>query len=116
VTTTTELVTKTACYQLVYDNGEPVDTGDGTPCYSTEEEAAEQAARFRVDGFGTPTPKQLPAPCVSISCSECGYVIDEDDAQTYHFWPDEVEDALKAWEWTVNGDRKLCPECAKGAN
>jgi hypothetical protein len=103
--------TETACYQLVYSNGEPVDTGDCIPHFLTLEEAVESAARYKVDRLGTPKPEQLSVPCVDISCSDCGYVLDEDDAMNYHFQPDEIEDSLQAWEWKVDGDKHLCPEC-----
>lgn len=101
------------CYQLIYENGEPVDTGDGIPCFPTLERATEDAPRFTVDPLGTPKPKQLAVLCVVISCSECDYILDEDDA-LYHFLPDEVDAALRDWEWKVAGDKRLCPECAGG--
>lgn len=112
MTTTTETVLETACFQLVYDNGEPVDTGDTIPHFTTLEEANEAAPCYKVGSLGIPKPRQLAVPCIYISCSVCGYVLDEDDAMTYHVLPDEIEDTLKCWEWKVVGDKRLCPECA----
>jgi hypothetical protein len=108
-----DILPEPPCFQLVYTNGEPVDTGDSIPHYLTAEKAAEAADRFHLAPLGTPRPEQLTAPCVSVSCTGCGYVLDEDDAMIHHFLPGEVEAALKDWEWKVDGERRLCPKCVK---
>lgn len=111
------------CFELVYSNGEPVDTGDCIPHFPDHASAAQAAPGYRVTGDvpspingETPIPQQLPVGCVVISCDGCGYLIDEDDATTHHFLPEETAGAIQAWEWTSTGDHTLCPGCVTDKN
>ena len=113
MTTTTEAPAKTACFQLVYSNGEPVDTGDGIPHFPTHDKAAEAASNYKCS-LGTPEPEQLHAVCLTISCARCEYLLDEDE-EIFHVLPQEVDATLDCWDWKVVDGERLCPTCAANA-
>jgi hypothetical protein len=101
------------CYELRYDNDEAVTAGEAIPHYPTGQKAQAEAARYASGGWGTPTPHQCASACVTLRCTGCQYVLDEDELVT-HF-TDVAEAAAYARDggWTLTNDgQALCSWCA----
>ncbi|MDH2424806.1 hypothetical protein [Sphaerisporangium sp. TRM90804] len=101
------------CWILVYPDGESVDL-DGEVHYASDVDAAKDAPRYTNDS-GAPTPEQLDEACVSIACSCCGTVFDEDGNGAVEHHP-TVESArsvavLCGWTLAEDGTQK-CEPCS----
>lgn len=106
----------TTCWTLTYPSGDDLDTGDGVPHYAAEELAQEQAATYRLSDLGVPTPRRLDRPCITVACSCCGYIHDEDDAGHQTHFADLAEAALclPQYGWTQVGGAWTCETCTAG--
>ncbi len=108
------------CFELVYPSGEVVHytpnealyVGDGIPHFATETLALRRAHKYVSGALGIPSPRQLPQPCVYLSCSGCEWTWDEEEG---HFccFTDRAEALKFAKElgWQVDGDEALCNDC-----
>lgn len=105
--------TNTACWVLTNDVGDDLEQ-DGAPHFPDEKHAAEYASRAYVEvppGF---KPRQLDHLCVTVECSCCEYVFDEDEDGVVH-WESlaEAEKGLKDfWEFADGVTR--CDACKVG--
>jgi hypothetical protein len=103
---------KTApCWVLTNDDGTDLDQ-DGVPHFPTETVAAENASHLADEVFN---PRQLAHLCVTVACSCCDYLYDEDEDGIAHF--DSFEEAAKMlagfWEF-ADGEAK-CDACKVGS-
>ncbi|MEO3860943.1 hypothetical protein [Acrocarpospora sp. B8E8] len=97
------------CWTLTHD-GEDL-THDLVVHYATEAQATEHATVY-----GLPhKPRQLEGPCLSVDCSCCAYVFDEDEEGFVHFESTtEIEQLLPEHGWKCDGDIWVCPTCVAG--
>jgi hypothetical protein len=101
------------CFELLYSNGEPVDSGDYIPHFASRAAALEEVARYTIakDGFGTPVPHQLATPCApGVDCAMCD--LDEDGYVTHFESPEQALRHVRDSGWKVNDDgTAVCPDC-----
>jgi hypothetical protein len=76
------------CWELVHGDGQPVEHGDGTPHFRTEEEARAAAPQYALTvpwrtETDAPVPRQLGALCF-VAMARCGYVLDQANTMEMH--------------------------------
>ncbi len=98
-----------ACFELVYANGEPVDTGDCIPHYATRDQATAAAHHYRIPSLGTPTPHELDRPCVVLSCDGCG--TSPDDYAGHYPDLGTAEQDARYGGWHLTTGQALCGHC-----
>ena len=107
----------TACWVLTNSDGEDLDQ-DGVPHFASEQKAAEYAARpgdyVLPDVSPGFKPRQLDHLCVTVACSGCGYVYDEDEDGIAHFDDRAEAEKALAGHWKFTRDEALCDECKPG--
>jgi hypothetical protein len=100
---------RTACFELLYTDGEPVDTGDCIPHFGTGDQAAAAAPHYRIQPLGTPTPHELDRPCVVLSCDGCG--TSPDDYAGHYPNPGHAEQDARYGGWHLIAGQALCDHC-----
>jgi hypothetical protein len=101
----------TACWVLTNADGVDLDQ-DGVPHFPSEKHAKEQVAK--IEGDEVFKPRRLDHLCVTLACSCCHYVYDEDEDGVLHFASmAEAEKALANF-WKLTRDETLCPYCTVG--
>lgn len=103
------------CYILLHTDGTEAENGEGTPHFKTLAKAADSADTYWRQDLGVPVPRQRLEPCVTVECTDCGYVHDESgEGIVFHF--DTEEEGLsnaRGWEWQINGEHRRCPGCVE---
>lgn len=103
-------------------NGEEIDDGDGYPHYSeapARQEASDRAAdatsdeEYDPDGPREYAAVAMPAPCWSVKCAGCGYVLDGEGWAVTHFASaDDARESARDCDWTWRGDDDAyCWDC-----
>lgn len=101
----------TACWVLTNETGADFDQ-DGVPHFPDEKHATEEAAR--IEGDEVFKPRQLGHLCITLACSCCEYVYDEDEDGVCHF--DDLAKARKLLEgfWGFTDGQAKCDACKTG--
>lgn len=70
---------------------------------------------YRLSDLGVPAPRRLDRPCITVACSCCEYVFDEDEDGVVHF-VDLAEAALclPQYGWTQVDGAWQCETCTAG--
>jgi hypothetical protein len=98
------------CWRIVLPNGEDWDPGDGVPHFDSE-----KAAQGRL-GEAPPGTNavQFDAPCVLVTCNDCGADPGNDEifAETHCCDMEEARKLARESDWTVTpGDEMYCWDC-----
>lgn len=97
------------CWVLTHD-GEDHEH-DAIVHFSIEDQAVDHANWAKIPH----RPRQLDAPCQSVSCSCCAYAFDEDEDGVVHFASEaEIDEVLTDHGWKRDGDDRRCPYCVTG--
>ena len=108
------------CWFPIDSGGYAFEWGDGTPHWTTIEDATEGLAsilkQHEEDDMTRPNVSlhREAEPCWHLTCDECGYRYDEDEWVS-HFPSKGDADAVaedRYSEWRIVDGRLLCPECA----
>ncbi len=104
------------CWVLVGDSGAEYDNGEYVEHFSTTDDAAARAEEGFAPGL---TPRQLDTPCLTIKCSCCEAIFDEDgEGRELHFASaDELGLVVTAYDWTLAEDGvPKCRHCSAGCD
>ena len=101
----------TACWVLTNEDGTDLDQ-DGVPHFPSEKLAAEEAAK--IEGDEVFRPRQLAHPCVTLACSCCDYLYDEEEDGIAHFDSREEAEKMLANFWDFNDGVAKCDACKVG--
>lgn len=102
---------ETACWVLTNSDGEDLDQ-DGVPHFPSEKHAEEEAAR--IEGDEVFKPRELSGSCVTLACSCCDYLYDEEEDGVAHFDSLDEAEKLLAGFWEFAGGKAKCDACKVG--
>lgn len=99
------------CWVLTNEDGTDLDQ-DGVPHFPSEKHATEEAAK--IEGDEVFKPRRLDHLCVTLACSCCEYVYDEDEDGIAHFDSRAEAEKMLAGFWEFTGGEAKCHACKFG--